>query len=309
MNAYYSFNDYLKQRFGEKIYKLSLSCAKTCPNRDGTVGSRGCIFCSAQGSGDFATCADMPVDLQIELAKTRLQKKCRCRRFIAYFQSFSSTYVSPDILKEALDSAVRRDDIAALSLATRPDCLENDILEILQQTANKKPLMVELGLQSTNPATVRYIRRGYDHAIYKDAVLRLHKIGAHVVTHMILGLPGETPDIMLHTADDIVNAGSDGIKLQLLHVLSGTDLAADFEKGNFNLPTMEEYIAILAEIIEHLPPDMVIHRLTGDGPKKLLIAPQWSADKKRVLNAITQYFREHDIHQGRKYTKKRSAEM
>lgn len=296
---YYSFNDYAKKRFGKKVYKLSLSIAHTCPNRDGTVGRGGCIFCSGAGSGDFAQSADMPVGEQIERAKELIAKKTDADSFIAYFQSFTSTYLEPQKLRAALECALSRDDIVAVSVATRPDCLADDILAVLKETASKKPLFVELGLQSSKKSSVKYIRRGYENECYEKAVKELHAIGAEVITHMIIGLPGESTADMLNTADYIVHCGSDGIKLQLLHVLKGTDLQKDYESGKFSLPSLAEYIEILANIIERLPPDMVVHRITGDGPKSILIAPAFSADKKHVLNSINRYFREQNVTQGK----------
>ena len=302
MNKHYrSFNDYIKERFGRKLYKLSLSVSDTCPNRDGTVGVGGCIFCSGMGSGDFAQSASLDVKTQISLAKEKVKDKCKNGSYIAYFQSFTSTYCDHDKLKNALYCALEDESVYALSIATRPDTLPNDVLSLLKDAAKIKPLFVELGLQSSKEESIKYIRRGYDNGVYAKAAEELHKIGAEVVTHMIIGLPGEDLCDMLATAKFISDCKSDGIKLQLLHVLRGTDLAKDFEKGLFQTLTKKEYIDIIGTVIEHLPPDMVIHRITGDGPKKILISPLWSADKKDVMNSVSKEFDRRNVVQGKFY--------
>lgn len=279
-------NDYCRSVFGEKLYKLSLDGGMTCPNRDGRCGTGGCIFCSEGGSGDFAASSLLPLDLQIEQAKNRVRSKFRGDRFIAYFQSYTNTYAPVSRLRELFMPVILRDDIAVLSIATRPDCLGDDVLQLLDELNRIKPVWVELGLQTVKPESVRYIRRGYKTGVYDLAVSRLNSLGIHTITHVILGLPGETEEDMLETVKHAVAAGSKGIKLQLLHVLKGTDLARDYEQGMFEVLSFEDYIGILKKCVETLPDDMVVHRLTGDGPKKLLIAPLWSADKKRVINEI-----------------------
>lgn len=296
---YYSLNEYLKQTFGEKVYKLSLDGGMTCPSRDGTLDTRGCIFCSAGGSGEFAAERGKSVAAQIEEAKRRITAKSDCRRFIAYFQPFSNTYAPVERLRALFEQAMAPDDIAALSVATRPDCLGDDTVALLAELNRQKPVWVELGLQTIHAKTARYIRRGYDLSVYDDAVRRLHAVGVQVITHVILGLPGESREEILQSVR-YAGERSDGVKLQLLHVLKGTDLQKDYEAGRFSVLSMEAYIDLLCDCVEILPRDTVIHRLTGDGDKRLLVAPLWSADKKRVLNAINRAFRERNIEQGKK---------
>ena len=284
-------NQYCREQFGEKLYKLSLDGGFSCPNRDGTLGTEGCIFCSAGGSGDFAADRSLPVEEQIEEAKKRISAKYKGNRYIAYFQAFTNTYAPVEKLRELYMPVVQRDDIAVLSIATRPDCLGDDVLTLLAELNAIKPLWVELGLQSTKPETEEYIRRGYELPVYEHAVMKLNALGIHVITHVILGLPGESIDDMLKTVQHVVNIGSKGIKLQLLHVLEGTDLAAEYRQGKFEVMEMDEYITLLGRCLELLPEDMVVHRLTGDGPKRSLISPLWTGNKKRVLNAIKNAFR------------------
>jgi radical SAM protein (TIGR01212 family) len=282
----YTVNDYCRDLFGEKIYKISLNGGMTCPNRDGTCGTKGCIFCSEGGSGDFSPSSDMSIDEQISDAKRRVSRKFKGDKYIAYFQAFSNTYAPVERLRKLYTEVIKRDDIAVLSIATRPDCLNEDIICLLKELNDIKPVWVELGLQTTKDETVKYIRRGYETRIYDDAVKRLKDIGIHVITHVIIGLPGESVEDMLNTVRHVVKVKSSGIKLQLLHVLKGTDLENDYNKGRFEVLSLEEYMDILEKCIEIIPKDMVIHRITGDGPKSLLVAPLWSGDKKRVLNAI-----------------------
>lgn len=295
---YYSLNEYLKQIFGEKVYKLSLDGGMTCPNRDGTLDTRGCIFCSVGGSGEFAAERGKSVAAQMEEAKRRITAKSDCRRFIAYFQPFSNTYAPVERLRALFEQAMAPDDIAALSVATRPDCLGDDTVTLLAELNRQKPVWVELGLQTIHAKTARYIRRGYDLSVYDDAVRRLHAVGVQVITHVILGLPGESREEILQSVR-YAGERSDGVKLQLLHVLKGTDLQKDYEAGRFSVLSMEAYIDLLCDCVEILPRDTVIHRLTGDGDKRLLVAPLWSADKKRVLNAINRAFLERNIEQGK----------
>lgn len=288
-------NDYCRAQFGEKVYKLSLSCSHTCPTRDGSLGTRGCIFCSAGGSGDFAESGLLPVSEQIELAKARVAEKFRGGRFIAYFQAFTSTYAPIDKLREAFFTAASRPDIAAISIATRPDCLGDDVLSLIAGLEELKPVWVELGLQTIHESTAEYIRRGWALPVFDEAVEKLGRLGVHTIVHVILGLPGETREDMLETVSYAVRSGAKGIKLQLLHVLEGTDLALDYRAGRFSVMDMETYVSLVCDCLELLPEDMVVHRLTGDGPKKLLIAPQWSADKKRVINALNNEMRRRGI--------------
>lgn len=283
---YKSLNQYLKERFGTKVYKIALSSGCTCPNRDGTVGVGGCIFCADTGSGDFAQSAILPIKEQIKLAKEKVASKNKGGKYIAYFQSFTNTYGNVEFLEPKFLEAMEDDEVVAVSIATRPDCLPEEILDMLSRLNTIKPVWVELGLQTIHPKTAEYIRRGYPLEVYDKAVKDLHAIGVEVITHVIIGLPDETKEDMLQTVRYVVESRAEGIKLQLLHVIEGTDLAKDYEAGNFNTLTMEEYLQIIKACVDLIPETMVIHRLTGDGNKKTLIAPLWSADKKRVLNEL-----------------------
>ena len=282
---YTAINNYLKERFGEKVYKIALNGDFTCPNRDGKIGTRGCIFCSKGGSGDFAESPDLTITEQIENGKKRLEKKIKNGKYIAYFQAFTNTYAPVEKLRAIYTEAIIHPDIVALSVGTRPDCLGNDVLALLDELNRIKPIFVELGLQTINEDTARYIRRGYTLEVYDKAVADLHKIGINVVTHIILGLPGESKNDMLKSVEYACKV-TDGIKLQLLHILKGTDLEKDYEQGKFEVLTLEQYTEIIKECVQIIPENVVIHRLTGDGAKKDLIAPLWSADKKTVLNTI-----------------------
>ncbi|MCR4946803.1 MAG: TIGR01212 family radical SAM protein [Lachnospiraceae bacterium] len=279
-------NEYLRRQFGCKVYKIALNGGFTCPNRDGTVDTRGCIFCSTGGSGEFAGDVTLSIRDQIEAGKKLLSAKIKDGKYIAYFQAYTGTYADVERLRRLYTEAIEHEDIAVLSIATRPDCLDGDILELLGELNRIKPVWIELGLQTIHPETAEYIRRGYKLSVYDEAVRSLRKRGIEVITHVILGLPGETPEDMIKTVQYVCDSGATGIKLQLLHVLKGTDLASDYEAGKFDVLTEDEYIDILKRCVEIIPEDMVIHRLTGDGDKKLLIAPLWSGDKKHVINRI-----------------------
>lgn len=289
---YLSFNKYLKDKFGQKVYKISLDGGFTCPNRDGKTGTRGCIFCSKGGSGDFAESREMSITEQIENGKKRVEKKIKSGKYIAYFQAFTNTYAPVEILRQKYEEAINHPDIVALSIATRPDCLGDDVLRLLNEMNKIKPVFVELGLQTIHQKSAKYIRRGYDLSVYNKAVRDLKKIGVNVVVHVILGLPNESENDMLETVKYVCESGANGIKLQLLHVIDGTDLAKDYEKGLFKTLEFDEYVNLIVKCVKIIPKDIVIHRLTGDGAKKDLIAPLWSADKKRVLNAINKALRE-----------------
>lgn len=291
---YYSLNEYLKDTYGEKLYKLSLNGGMTCPNRDGLIDTRGCIFCSAGGSGDFA-------GNDIDAAKALISQKYNGSSYIAYFQSYTNTYADTDYLHRLFYPVIMREDIKILSIATRPDCLSGDILALLSELNQIKPVWVELGLQTIHKATSDYIRRGYELPVYDKAMKDLLNIGIKPIVHIIIGLPGETKSMLLDTARYVAHSDAFGIKLQLLHVLKGTDLATDYEAGMFDTLSLETYTEYLSEIIELLPPDMVIHRLTGDGPKNLLLSPLWSTNKKHVLNTINTHFKRNNIIQGRNY--------
>ena len=270
----------------------------TCPTRDGKLDTRGCIFCSG-GSGDFAVPVGDNVKEAIEMAKKIIADKGG-RKFIAYFQSFTGTYAPVERLRALYRKTIEHPEIVALSIGTRPDCLSDEVISLLADLNRTKPVWVELGLQTIHESTAEYIRRGYPLAVFDDALRRLHVAGITVIVHMILGLPGETPDMMVETARYIGRSGAEGIKFQLLHVLEGTDLAADYRNGLFQVLSLEEYIRVLEQCIEVIPADMVIHRLTGDGAKRNLIAPLWSADKKHVLNEINRAFDRDQVMQGRK---------
>ncbi len=272
----------------------------TCPNRDGTLGRRGCSFCLG-GSGSFAEGKCSSVTEQIERAKRRVEKKNPSGRYIAYFQSYTGTYAPAERLNALFGEAIAHPDIAAISVGTRPDCLPPEVIELLARLNKIKPVWVELGLQTIHEKTAERIRRGYPLSVFDDAVKRCKAAGLYTVVHMIIGLPGETPEMAAQTAAYIGKSGADGIKLQLLHVLRGTDLADEYTAGLFDVMSMEEYISALEECVRQLPPQTTIHRLTGDGDKKYLVAPLWSADKKRVLNEVNAAFRRDNVIQGEHY--------
>ena len=275
----------MKKRFGCKVYKLAINGGFTCPNRDGKIDTRGCIFCSKGGSGEFAESAEKSVTQQIDDGKKRVEKKIKDGKYIAYFQAFTNTYAPVCKLKSLYTEAINHPDIVALSIGTRPDCLGNDVLELLDEMNKIKPVFIELGLQTIHENTAQYIRRGYPLEVYDKAVDDLHKIGINVVTHLIIGLPGESEHDILESVKYVCRK-TDGIKLQLLHILEGTDLADEYRECKVDVLSLEEYTSIIKHCVEIIPDNVVIHRLTGDGAKKDLIAPLWSADKMHVLNTI-----------------------
>lgn len=283
---YRTLNDYYREKYGCKVYKLAIDAGFSCPNRDGTVGIGGCIFCSGAGSGEFAQGPCESISLQLELAKKRVAAKNKQGKYIAYFQSFTNTHAPVQRLRALYYEAIAPDDIVGLAIGTRPDCLGPDVVELLAQVNQVKPVSVELGLQTVHEKTVHYIRRGYVNQVYFDAVRRLKQAGLEVVTHIIIGLPGETEEMMVETTRQAVAAGTNGVKFHLLHVLKGTDLEKDYLAGKFDCLTLEEYANILKHCLAVLPAQTVVHRITGDGAKRDLIAPLWSADKKRVLNYL-----------------------
>lgn len=291
---YYSLNQYLKDTFGEKVYKIAIDGGFTCPNRDGSIDTRGCIFCSGMGSGDFAESRMNTITEQIENGKQRLLNKISNGKYIAYFQAFTNTYAPVWELRSKYMEAVRHPDIVAISIATRPDCLSDDVIALLKEINEIKPTWVELGLQTIHENTAEYIRRGYPLEVYDEAVCRLKEIGVDIIVHVILGLPGESKKEMLETVRYVGNSGVNGIKLQLLHVIRGTDLEHEYNNGVFDVMSMEEYTSLVADCIAILPERMVIHRMTGDGDKKTLIAPLWSGDKKRVLNLLNKKIEEKE---------------
>lgn len=281
------------------MYKLSLNGGMTCPNRDGTLDTRGCIFCSAGGSGDFAASASLDIPSQLAEAKARIGKKVSCTHYIAYFQAFTNTYAPVSYLRHIFTEAIRNPEIAILSIATRPDCLSEEVLSLLSELNQIKPVWIELGLQTIHQATSAFIRSGFSLADFDRAVSELHKREIRVIVHLILGLPGETKEMMLSSVSYAAALPVFGMKLQLLHILKGTDLLTYYEEHPFPVFTLEDYCDLVADCVALLPPDIVIHRLTGDGPKNLLAAPLWSADKKRVLNQLQHTFRTKDIWQGK----------
>lgn len=302
---YHTLSYSLKKQFKTRVYKLSLDGGMTCPNRDGTLGTGGCIFCSKGGSGDFAeSCRSYPdIAGQIEAARKRIERKAPSGPYIAYFQSFTNTYAPLPYLSDLFSRTLDHPQIAALSIGTRPDCLEDEKIRLLAELNRKKPVWVELGLQTIHPNTATLIRRGYPLSCFADTAARLKEAGLTVIVHLILGLPGESREQMLSSVDYTAHflPALDGIKLQLLHVLKGTDLAAMYEKDPFPLFSMEEYADFIVTCIEHLPPSMTVHRITGDGPRSLLIAPEWSLHKRQVLNTIDRRFRERNTFQGAKF--------
>ena len=319
---YHSLDYEMKRIYGHKIYKLALDGGMTCPNRDGTLGTDGCIFCSGGGSGEFAESlsAHVSVTEQIEAAKARVEKKMEKARpgaspeypkgrYIAYFQSYTNTYAPTSHLRALFTEAITHPDIAVLSIATRPDCLPPEVIALLSELNRIKPVWVELGLQTIHEETARFIRRGYPLSVFEDAYQRLHDAGLTVIAHVILGLPGETPAMMQDTVSYLSRLGEhgiDGIKLQLLHVLEGTDLAVLYRAGGFQTFSLEEYVDLVIDCIALLPPETVIHRISGDGPKKLLVAPVWSGNKRLVLNSMAKRFKERSVCQGDRYLKEQT---
>lgn len=299
---WYALDAYLKNTFGEKVYKITLNGGMTCPNRDGHVGTGGCIFCSAKGSGDFAGSPALSISEQLARGKKAVRRKRPVRSFIAYFQAFTNTYAPVDYLESIFMEAIKDPDVKILSIATRPDCLGSDVLELLDRLNHIKPVWVELGLQTIHPETAEYIRRGYPLSVFDSAVRSLRSISISVIVHTILYLPGETEEMMLSTIDYLNRSDIQGIKLQLLHVLEGTDLAEEYARAPFHTPDQEEYITMVGKCISRLRPDIVIHRLTGDGPKDLLVAPLWTGAKRTVLNRLQQYLKQEDIEQGQDYS-------
>ena len=282
---YRTLNEHYQEKFGCKVYKLSIDGGFTCPNRDGTLGTGGCIFCSGDGGGEFAV---KPGDIrdQLEQAKKKVAAKCKSGKYIAYFQSFTNTYAPVEVLRQKYLEAIEPEEILGLAIGTRPDCLPDETVALLSRINAIKPVSVELGLQTVHPQSVAYIRRGYENEVYFDAVRRLKEAGLEVVTHIILGLPGETAEAMVETTRQAVLAGTDGVKFHLLHILRGTDLEKEYRAGKVQCLGLEEYGEILRRCLQEVPPGVTVHRITGDGAKKNLVAPMWSADKKRVLNYL-----------------------
>ena len=311
---YFSLNEYCKQTFGDKVYRLSLNGGMTCPNRDGHLGVGGCTFCSEGGSGDFAAKYDISISNQITEAKTRIQQKTDCHKFIAYFQAYTNTYAPLSHLERIYTEALMEPEVVALSIGTRCDCLSKEILDLLESLSKrewpnatentKKPIWIELGLQTIHNDTHARLNTHTTVELFDTAVANLQMRGIPVIVHVILGLPGETKEMMLETISHVAKLPVAGIKLQLLHILKGTKLALEYDETPFPLFSLEEYCDFIIDCLEILPPEIVIHRLTGDGPRKLLLAPLWSTDKKRVLNTIQKKLKERNTYQGRLYNKK-----
>ncbi len=302
---YHSLDYELKNTFGRKIYKLSLNGGMSCPNRDGTLDNRGCIFCSEGGSGDFATASALSITEQIEEAKRFISSKIndpQNTKYIAYFQAYTNTHAPVSYLEKIFTEAILNPDITVLSIATRPDCLGNEVLDLLTSLNRIKPVWIELGLQTIHEETAIFIRRGYPLSVFEEKVTKLHELGITIIVHTILGLPKETKHDMLKTMEYISTLPVQGVKLQLLHVLKGTDLGSLYDNGKLSdTLSLEDYIDIVISCLELLPTDMVIHRLTGDGPKNLLLAPLWSGNKKLVLNRLHSQMKERDTYQGKFY--------
>lgn len=304
---YHSLDYELKKRFGEKIYKIALDAGMTCPNRDGTCGTRGCIFCSAGGSGEFAarkTSAKTSIAAQLEQGRQYFGGKNVGRHFIAYFQAYTNTYAPAARLEALYREALDEPAVVGISIGTRPDCLGGDVFELLDQLNKEyrdKQIWIELGLQTIHEDTAALIRRGYPLTVFEQAVTRLKEISLPIIAHVIIGLPGEDRAMMLETCRYLSERGISGIKLQLLHILKNTDLVELYRKKTFDIPDMMEYIDIIISCLEILPPGMVIHRVTGDGPKNLLLAPLWSLDKRRVLNTLHQEMRRRGTWQSKAY--------
>lgn len=287
--SYYSVGEFYKEKFGSKVYKIAIDAGCTCPTRDGTKGNKGCIFCSANGSGDFVPSKKLSISEQIKQAKEIIQKKVKKEiKYIAYFQNFTNTYGDEKLLVQKYNEAINCENVCGISIATRPDCISSSILKEIAALCKKTFVTIELGFQTSKEESSNYIRRGFSNQEYLEAVKRIHQADSriHVVTHLIFGLPGENHDDMMNSVKFCLNAKTDGIKFTVLYVLKGTDLEKDYQAGKFDVLEMNEYFALLKSALELIPPKIVIHRLTGDGPKKLLIAPMWTANKKNVLNAI-----------------------
>lgn len=308
------FSTYLKNRFGKKIYKISLDAGMTCPNRDGTIDTRGCIFCSKGGSGDFASSRKLSISEQIKSGKSLVQNKIKdyagSGQYIAYFQAYTNTYAPITKLRTIYMEAATNNDIAAISIATRPDCINEEIMSLIYDIHLIKPVFIELGLQTINDASIQYIRRGYDNPTFEKTIKLIDKYNSrindkknqiHIIVHTIIGLPGETCEDMLNTIRYLNSFPIHGIKIQLLYILKDTDLAADYEKKPFKVLSLEEYTDILIELLKNIRPDIVIHRMTGDGPKNILIAPEWSKNKRNVLNYINRQLSVQNVIQGAAY--------
>ncbi|MBM6836958.1 TIGR01212 family radical SAM protein [Clostridium saudiense] len=301
---YHSLNYFLRNKFNEKIYKISLDGGFTCPNRDGKVAKGGCTFCSARGSGDYAGSRILSINEQFNDRKKMMEKKWKDGKYIAYFQAYTNTYAPVEELRQKYEEAIQQENVVALSIATRPDCLDDDVVDLLEEMSKKTYLWVELGLQTINDESARNFNRGYDFEVFKEGIKKLQDRNIEVVVHTIFGLPGETKEDMLKTVDYVAHSGAQGIKFHLLHLMKGTQMVKQYESGELKLLSQEDYIDLICKGIAMIPQEMVVHRLTGDAPRESLIGPMWSLKKWEVLNAIDKALVDNDIYQGKNYVEK-----
>lgn len=301
---YHSLNYFLRNKFNEKIYKISLDGGFTCPNRDGKVAKGGCTFCSARGSGDYAGSRILSINEQFADRKKMMEKKWKDGKYIAYFQAYTNTYAPVEELRQKYEEAISQENVVALSIATRPDCLDDDVVDLLEEISKKTYLWVELGLQTVNDESARNFNRGYDFEVFKEGIKKLQDRNIEVVVHTIFGLPGETKEDMLKTVDYVAHSGAQGIKFHLLHLMKGTQMVKQYESGELQLISQEDYIDLICKGIAMLPQEMVVHRLTGDAPRESLIGPMWSLKKWEVLNSIDKALEDNDIYQGKNYIEK-----
>lgn len=301
---YHSLNYFLRNKFNEKIYKISLDGGFTCPNRDGKVAKGGCTFCSARGSGDYAGSRILSINEQFNDRKKMMEKKWKDGKYIAYFQAYTNTYAPVEELRQKYEEAISQENVVALSIATRPDCLDDDVVDLLEEISKKTYLWVELGLQTVNDESARNFNRGYDFEVFKEGIKKLQDRNIEVVVHTIFGLPGETKEDMLKTIDYVAHSGAQGIKFHLLHLMKGTQMVKQYETGELELLSQEDYIDLICKGIAMIPQEMVVHRLTGDAPRESLIGPMWSLKKWEVLNSIDKALEDNDIYQGKNYIEK-----
>ena len=301
---YHSLNYFLRNKFNEKIYKISLDGGFTCPNRDGKVAKGGCTFCSARGSGDYAGSRILSINEQFADRKKMMEKKWKDGKYIAYFQAYTNTYAPVEELRQKYEEAISQENVVALSIATRPDCLDDDVVDLLEEISKKTYLWGELGLQTVNDESARNFNRGYDFEVFKEGIKKLQDRNIEVVVHTIFGLPGETKEDMLKTVDYVAHSGAQGIKFHLLHLMKGTQMVKQYESGELQLLSQEDYIDLICKGIAMLPQEMVVHRLTGDAPRESLIGPMWSLKKWEVLNSIDKALEDNDIYQGKNYIEK-----
>ncbi|MEJ8553323.1 TIGR01212 family radical SAM protein [Tepidibacter sp. Z1-5] len=301
---YHSLNFELREIFNEKIFKLSLDGGFTCPNRDGKIGFNGCIFCSDRGSGEYASNRVLSIDKQIEDQINLLSNKWPNGKYIAYFQNFTNTYADVDVLRNKYEAAINCDDIVGIAIATRPDCLDDDVIQLLSELSKKTYLWIELGLQTVHDESAGFLRRGYPFSLFEEKVKKLRSYNINVVTHLILGIPNETKEMIFESISKISSMDIQGVKLHLLHIIKGTDLEKYYNSTKFNLLEKEEYIHLICDILERLNPDITIHRLTGDGSRDTLIEPWWSLDKRSILNGIDKELSIRNSYQGKYYLSK-----